>query len=279
VPTSELESGVIDNLMHTETSVASMDTSSISPEGLHSCNIIIDNSGTFILSRLGNVESLILEFDRRLTELTMRTKEELSRLQKSVDTVYILLKTVTRRDFHNFVLKLRGRPPESFDELFNDLNSYRWNIFEYDLLETIIKRNNCSPALRRDMEQYAENVNRFRRYTPTSNMCKLRRGFLKRKSPLKGYKKLTTKFNIDPHKSMLTALDPLPEKVHGDLNFSLHLTYGMKIGSIVVEWRFYEEHEYNLMTYLCSEDGRGFLEHCEITEVLIDDIPVDHSVR
>jgi hypothetical protein len=207
----------------------------------------------------------------------MRTKEELSRLQKSVDTVYILLKTVTRRDFHKFVLKLRGRPPESFDELFNDLNYYRWNFFEYDLLETIIKRNNCSPALRRDMEQYAEDVSRFKRHTPTSKMCKLRRGFLKRKSPLKGYKKLTTKFNIDPDRSMLTALDFLPEKVHGDLNFSLHL-YGMEIGSIVVEWRFHEEHEYTLMAYLCSEDGRGLLKQCEITEVQIDDIPVDHSV-
>ena len=228
------------------------------------------------MSCLGDAESLILEFDRRLTELMIKTKEELCHLQKSVDTVYILLKTISKRDFHKFVLNLRGRPPENFDELFDDLNSYRWNIFEYDLLETVIKRNNCSPALRRNMEQYAEDVKRLR-HTPISKICKRRFGFLKRKSRLKGYKKLTTKFNTDPDRSMLTTLDPLQEKIQSDLNFPLHF-YGMEIGSIIVEWRFHEEHEYSLMAYLCSEDGRGLLEHYEITDVLIDDIPVDHSV-
>lgn len=194
-----------------------------------------------------------------------------------MDKVYLLLKTLSGKDFHRYVIDIRGRQPNNFDELFDDLNSYRWNCFEYELLEAVIKRNNCSPALRREMEQYAGDVRKFKRHTPIVKVCNRRHGFLKRKSPLKVYKKLTTKFNADPHSSMLTALDPLPEKVHSDLKFHLHL-YNMEIGSITVDWRFHEDHEYTLMVYLCSEDGRGLLEQCEITEILIDDILVDHSV-
>ena len=220
---------------------------------------------------------MIGDFERRFTELLVKTKAELLQLKKPIDKVYLLLKTLSWKDFHQYILDLRGRQPSNFDELFDDLNSYRWNCFEYKLLEAVIKRNNCSSTLRREMDQYSEDVRKFKRYTPISKVCKLRHGFLKRKSPLKGYKKLTTKFNVDPHKTMLTALDPLPEKVHDDLKFSLHL-YNMEIGSIVVEWRFYEEHEYTLMTFLCSENGRDLLEQCEISDILIDDIPVDHSV-
>lgn len=221
---------------------------------------------------------MIRDFERRFTELLTRTKAELVQLKKPVDKVYLLLKTLSGKDFHRYVLSLRGRQPSNFDELFDDLNSYRWNCFEYRLLEAVIKRNNCSTALRREMEQYAEDVNGFQRHTPIVKVCKVSCGFLKRKSPLKGYKKLTTKFNTDPDRgSMLTTLDPFPEKVHADLKVPLHL-YSMEIGSVVVEWRFHEDHEYTLMVYLCSEDGRSLLEQCEVTEILVDDIPLDHSV-
>ena len=220
---------------------------------------------------------VIADFESRFIYLLTKTKAELVQLRKLVDKVYTLLKTLSGKDFHKYVFALRHRPPNKFDELFDDLNSYRWNCFEYELLEAIIKRNNLSTALRKEIEQYAEDVKTFKCHTPVSKACKLRRGFLKRKSPLKGYKKLTTKVNADPHNSMLTALDPLSERVRSELKIPLHL-YNMEIGSIVVEWRFYEEHEYVLIGFLCSEQGRDLLEQCEISEILIDDIPLDHSV-
>ena len=203
-----------------------------------------------------------------------KAKTELIQLKKSVDTVYMLLKTLSARDFHKYVHDLCGRPPSNFDELFDDLDSYRWNCYEYELLEAIIKRNNCSTALRKDMERYAHDVREFKRHTAVSKLSKFRRGYLKRKSPLKGYKKLTTKFNVDPDRCTLATFDHFREKVS---KFPLHL-YNMEIGSVIVEWRFFEEHEYTLMVFLCSEEGKDLLEQCEISEVLIDDIPVDHSV-
>ena len=238
-------------------------------------SIIIDSSLLYCV--LFDSEVAIADFESRFTYLLAKTKAELVQLRKPVDKVYMLLKTLSEKDFHKYVTALRHRPPNNFDELFDDLNSYRWNCFEYELLEAVIKRNNCSTALRKEIEDYAEDIKKFKRYTSLSKVCKLRRGFLKRKSPLKGYKKLTTKVNADPHNCTLIALNPLSENVQSELKVPLHL-YSMEIGSIVVEWRFNEEHEYILIVYLCSEYGRDLLEQCEISEILIDDIPLDHSV-
>lgn len=189
----------------------------------------------------------------------------------------MLLKTLSGKDFQRYIRDLRHTTPMNFDDLFDHLNSYRWNCFEYQLLEAIIKRNKCSPALQKEMGQHAQEVQKFKRHIPISKVYRHRYSIFKRKSRLKGYKKLITKFTTDPNNSMLETLDPFPEKVQSDLKFPLHFNY-MEIGSILVEWSFHEEHEYTLMTYLCSEEGGDLLEQYEISEVLIDDIPLDQSV-
>ena len=213
---------------------------------------------------------MIGDFERRFSELSARAKAELLQLRKSVDTVCILLKTLSAKDFHEYVHALRGRPPSNFDELFDDLKSYRWNCFEYELLEAVIRRNNCSTALRRDMERYAHDVREFQQHTTVSKSLRFLHGVLKRKSRLKGYKRLTTRFNVNPDKCMLETINRFGEKVQSDSKFPLHL-YDVKIGSVIVQWSFFEEHEYTLIVYLCSEGGKDLLKDCEISEVLIDD--------
>ena len=220
---------------------------------------------------------MIGDFEGHFSKLLVKCKTELLQSKKQPDKVYMLLKTLSGKDFQRYIRDVCHTTPTDFDDLFDHLNSYRWNCFEYELLEAIIKRNKCSSALQKGMEQHAQEIKKFKQHTPISKVCKHRHSVFKRKSRLKGYKKLTTKFTADPYNTMLETLDPFPEKVRSDLKFPLHLN-NMEIGSIPVDWSFHEEHEYTLMTYLCSEEGGDLLEQCEISEVLIDDIPLDQSV-
>ena len=224
----------------------------------------------------GDVESTMIEFDRSFFELSTKAKEELC--QKSVNMVYTLLKTLSKRDFHNYIFKTRGRPPESFDELFNDLNTFRWSCFEYELLEAVIVRNNCSPALRTDMEQHAHNVQRFKSNTTISKLIKHRQYFCSRKFPSKGCKRLRTRHSINPKKSTIsTAIDRFQREVYTKSRCPLHFCV-VEVGSVEVEWRFFEEHEHTLIRFFCDEDGRILLEQHRISGVYINDILVDHSV-
>ena len=218
------------------------------------------------------------DLERCFANLLSRAKEELLHSKKSVDKVYILLKTLSGRDFDKYVLSLRGRPPKTFDELFNDLNSYRWNYFEYGLLEAIIMRNNCSTALRRDMERYVYDVQKFKRHTTVSKLIKHRHSILKRKSQLKGYKKLKTRHNIEPAECTISAvIDCFQQEVQTKSKCPLHF-YTAEFGSVAVEWRFHEEHEHTLILFFCDDVGRTLLEKHHITNVFIDDVQIDHSV-
>ena len=214
-PEKEVSHEHVSDMMYEEASVVSMDTSPSPPErhGNSACScgviilvIIIVIRNIIILLLLENIEPTMVEFDRRFIELSSKTKDELR--QKSVESnlVYTLMKTISKRDFHSYVLKMRGRPSENFDELFNDLNTFRWNCFEYELLEAIIVRNNCSIALRREMEQHAHNVQEFKRHTVISKLIKHKQYFRNRKFPSKGCKRLRTRHHINPKKSKISSV-------------------------------------------------------------------------
>lgn len=242
------------------------------------CSCSIYCSLTITTVFVTDVELVIGDFERHFSDLLVKTKTELLQSKKSVDKVYLLLKNLSGKDFQRYIRDLGHTTPINFDELFDHLDSYRWNCLEYELLEAIIRRNNCSPALQGVMEQHSHEIRKFKRHTPISKVYKHRHAIFKRKSQPKHYSKLTTKLlNADPDSYKLVTLDPFSEKVRSDLEFPLHLN-NMEIGSIVVEWRFHKEHEYTLMLYLCGEEGRDLLEQCDISEILIDDIPMNQSV-
>lgn len=220
----------------------------------------------------------MVEFDRCFIELSTKTKEELRQKNVESNMVYTLLKTVTKRDFHNYVLKMRDRPSENFDELFNDLITFRWNCFEYELLEAVIVRNNCSIALRREMEQHARSVREFKWHTAISKLIKHRQCFRNRKFPSKGCKRLKTRHNINPKKSKIsTVIDHFQHEVYTKARCPLHFCI-IEVGSVEVEWRFLEEHEHTFVQFFCGSDGRTLLEQHYVSSVYINDVQVDHSV-
>ena len=152
--------------------------------------------------------------------------------------VYTLMKTISKRDFHSYVLRMRGRPSENFDGLFNDFNTSRWNCFEYKLLEAIIIRNNCSIALQREMEQHAHNVWEFKQHTAILKLIKHRQFFRNRKFSSKGC---------------------FQQEVNTKARCPLHFCT-IEAGSVEVEWRFLEEHEHTIVQFFCGSDDRMLLE-------------------
>ena len=238
---------------------------------------------TLYIATNGNIlnstdpESFTDHLDKCFTELMVKTKQELLRLDKSVDTVYRLLITQTGSGIHEHVLSLRGTSPKNFDDLFDDLNSYRSSSLEYELLEAIIKRNIRSQSLRKDMERYADHVKGFKRCTTVTKLVRHNHRLFRRKSKLKGHKNLKTRYELDPDKYTLETFDDFQRKVHTNSKCQFQLCH-MEIGSVTVEWRILEDQEYALLVFFCGDVGKDLLIHYHVSDVSIDGYCVDESV-
>ena len=223
-----------------------------------------------------DLESFSRHLDGRFSELLVQTKGELHRLEKSVDTVYRLLRTQSGNGFHKHVVDQRGCPPANFDEIFDDLNSYRTNSLDYELLETVV-RNRCSETLLKRMEQHARDIRELKRRTTISKFITHKRCFMKKRLQHKGHKRLTTKHEINPDVYMLETLDNFQRKVRA--NSKCYLQWcNMEVGSVLVEWRISEEQEHNLMVFFCGDVGKDLLRQYHILDISIDGLRIDHSV-
>ena len=224
-----------------------------------------------------DLESFSRHLDGRFSKLLVQTKGELHRLEKSVDTVYRLLRTQSGNGFHKHVVDQRGCPPANFDEIFDDLNSYRTNSLDYELLETVVVRNRCSETLLKGMERHARNVRELKRGTTISKFIMHKDCFTKKRLQNKGHKKLTTKHEINPDVYTLENLDNFQRKVRA--NSKCYLQWcNMEVGSVLVEWRISEEQEHNLMVFFCGDVGKDLLRQYHILDVFLDGIRIDHSV-
>ena len=191
--------------------------------------------------------------------------------------VYRLLRMLSGKGFHRYVLDIRGSPPTNFDELMDDLNTYRSSGFEYELLEAVIKRNGCSTSLRKDMDRYAQDIQEFKRHTTISNAITHVLKKRKKRSRLKGHKKLATAHTFDPNKYTLETIDDFGRKVRTNSKCHLNL-YHMEVGSVVVEWRALEEEEYALLVFFCGEVGKALQEEYMVSDISLDGVRINHSV-
>ena len=185
------------------------------------------------------------------------------------------------KDYHKFVHAKRGRLQNNLEELFDDLNAYCWNCFEYELLEFIIVSNGCHSSLQTAMKQYSNDIRRFKQSTAMSRLIGHGQLFLRRKGVPKGYKKLTTNHDIVPEKCMLVDLDNFREDVWRDPQLSECTIQICSIteGSVQVQWAVSEECNNALITFFCGEIGKELLQRHHIKEIFIDDVPIDQSVR
>ena len=235
------------------------------------------------------VKSQIRNFEIAFCNLQADTQEELISRNKTVESISARLRGLPPRiyrDYYKYLNKLRcsSKPkPRTLQELFEDLNRYCWNCFHYELLEFVIKANNCSKSLENRIDDYVREVKMFKRRSTISMFMKYSRDFFIGKSTPQGYNesKLRTKHNINPDEETIASLDRLPEDIwRSDAKLSECVMQLCNIakGCIEIEWIVPEEFDYDLMTFICSEVGRDLLEVHEITKIFINDQLIDYSV-
>ena len=246
--------------------------------------MFVSSPHLYVFLLFTDTELQIRTFKAHFDELQAKTKRELKSQNRSVKTINVkLLKALPPRlekDYHKFVHAKRGRLQNNLEELFDDLNAYCWNCFEYELLEFIIVSNGCHSSLQTAMKQYSNDIRRFKQSTAMSRLIGHGQLFLRRKSLPKIYKKLTTNHDIDPKKHMLVELDNFQEDMRRDPQLSecTIQVCGITEGSVQVQWAVSEECGYALITFFCDEIGKELLQRYQIKEIFIDDVPINQSV-
>ena len=187
-----------------------------------------------------------------------------------------------RQDHEKFVKKLSRKKgqPSSLQELFNDLNKYCWNCFEYELLEFVIRVNRCGKPLENRMDVYTRDVKTFKENTTISLFIQYGKQFFKKKSSPKHYNKSTLRTiqDIDPDKEKLSYLDRFREDVCMKLSDCLMQIDSINDGSVETEWIVPEEFDHDLISFFCSEEGKELLKRHQVNAIYLNDMPIDDSV-
>lgn len=233
--------------------------------------------------RISDVELQIRNFEMRFCNLQVDTEKELKKRNKTVETISAKLRALPPRlnkDYHKYTRKL-SRKPNTIEDLFGDLSVYCWNCFEYELLEFVIRINNCSKMLENRMKDYASDLKKFKDSTTLSEFIKYGQQFFLDKEPPQKYSKLVTKNSVNPNEITLTSLDHIRERIwksNSKLSECVMLIHTVMEGCVEIEWLVSEEYDYEFMTFFCSEAGKELLEEYEITKISINNIPICHSV-
>ena len=143
----------------------------------------------------------IEEFENRFEGLTydaqVEIREKRTPVRKFQHTV-VLLPLSIRADHHQFLEKnlLNIERAESIDEIFMYLNLY-WTFIDYQLLEHIIRKHG-SDYSKAKMEEYVQDLDKFKSTTTIRQICGLARKLCSRPDLPQHFALLSTKFEKDP---------------------------------------------------------------------------------
>ena len=188
-----------------------------------------------------SIAQQIEEFENRFQGLTYDAQVEITEkytpIRKFRHTI-VLLPLSIRADHHQFLEKnLRNiEKAESIDEIFMYLNLY-WTFIDYHLLEHIIRKHG-SDCLKANMEEYVQDLARFKSTTTIRQIRGHARGWCSRPDLPQHFALLSTKFNKDPSEYTLEELEHF--RVSFCREFSLSestaMFAGAKEGSLVILW-------------------------------------------
>lgn len=229
-----------------------------------------------------DTEAKIKTFKDRFAKLQERAKEELTHRSISAINSKLMgaLPQRLEKEYKKYVLAKRGRKQNNIEELFDDLSDYCWNSFEYELLQFVIVSSNCHLSLRNAMEQYASDVQHFKRFMTASRFVKLKHKFLMKRSIPRGYQRLKVVHSTNPEEFTLADVDRFRDDVWSFSNLTecaFHLC-DIRESCVLVDWAITEEFTYPLITFFCEENGKKLLQQHHISRISIDDAPINQSV-
>ena len=185
-----------------------------------------------------DVSAQIQEFMKKFEALVLSCLCELeeTRLGLRKFRTSLMLLPATIKHEHTAFLK-ENLPTflkaENLEEIFMHLNLY-WNFIDYSLLAYIINRF-CSPDLKRDMQEYEEELGRFRHVTTISQVIGSWPG---RVEPPPSFTEFTSTLDRDASTFTLEELEELRVKICDEFSLSnfILMFRGVVEGSLVVTW-------------------------------------------
>ena len=238
-----------------------------------------------------DIEAQIDDFEIRFSILQAETEEELINRNKTVETISARLRAIPPRLLSKdtnmeYIKKLsseshNAEKPKSLKELFLQLNECCWNYFEYELLQFVIESNECRMALVNRMDEYAEDMTRFKASTTIAKFAEHGRRFYKVKEIPAHHKVVKTKQHIDPAETTLSYLDHIREDVWSNMKLSECIrcqTWDVRTGCVEIEWIVPEEYDYDLISIFCAEAGKELMERHHIEKIYINDVLINNSV-
>ena len=169
-----------------------------------------EGKGQFTNDITVSVAQQISEFENRFEGLTYDAQVEIREKHtpvRKVQHTVMLLPLSIRADHYRFLKEnlLNIEKAESIDEIFMYLNLY-WTFIDYQLLEHIIRKHG-SDYLKAKMEEYVQDLDKFKSTTTIRQICGLARKWCSRLDLPQHFALLSTKFRKDPAAYTLEELE------------------------------------------------------------------------
>lgn len=228
----------------------------------------------------------IREFEVRFGKLQADTEKDLINRNKTVATISATLRTLPPRLYDNYSkfvkqLSLQVQNPISVEILFAELNGCCWNWLEYELLEYLIKVNDCcSNALPERMTTYSHDIEDFKGKTTISSFLRSGKHF-KNRNRRRNKSRLTMKQQINQDEQTLSSLGAIQDDIwrsNARLSECIMQLGNIKGGCVEIEWLTSKDFDYDFIKFFCGDVGKDLLERHQIEKIFINDRLINNTV-
>ena len=184
------------------------------------------------------VQAKIRRFEKRFKELKKAAKECLERKKISVKQVIDALTSMPADDTEEHKQFLKENLDDLSDssdipELIAKLSLLYWDYLSYQLLEYLIKEFGLE--VRREMEVYKLDLQRFRQKTPLALFCQSQNR--RRRKPSEEFQEMVAKFDW-PHEVTLEVVEQFRQELayHYKLQDYAMMLAAVCPGSFIITW-------------------------------------------
>ncbi|CAI8028793.1 Ankyrin repeat domain-containing protein 50 [Geodia barretti] len=184
------------------------------------------------------VQAKIRRFEKRFNDLKKAARGCLEKRKISVKQVVDALTSMPADDIEEHELFLKDNLSDlyqSFDisELIGKLSLLQWNYLSYQLLDYLIKEFGLE--VRREMEAYKLDLQRFRQKTPLALFCQSQKR--RQKKPPEGFEEMVAEFDW-PHEVTLEVVEQFRQEYayHYKLRDCAMLLAKVLPGSFIITW-------------------------------------------
>ncbi|CAI8028766.1 TNF receptor-associated factor 4 [Geodia barretti] len=184
------------------------------------------------------VQAKIRRFEKRFNDLKKAARGCLEKRKISVKQVVDALTSMPADDIEEHELFLKDNLSDLYQstdipELIGKLSLLQWNYLSYQLLDYLIKEFGFE--VRREMEAYKLDLQRFRQKTPLALFCQCQKK--RRRKPSEEFKEMVAEFDW-PHEVTLEVVEQFRQEYayHYKLRDCAMIVAEIRPGSFIITW-------------------------------------------